>query len=230
MELKKVKHKDTRTYRALFFFIGMTVSVGTVYAIMEYRKYDKVAMNNLEIVWEEEDFIIEQTAYKKPPPPPQEPIKDFILKLVPDDKTIEDIEIDLDVEPDDDPNPDAPDLGDDTDDGLEETGEPFHWTQVQEPASFPGGKSAMDEFINENLNLSDFALEEAESGTVAISFTIEKDGSLSDIRVTSKRKIGYGVEESVLEVFKKMPKWKPALQRDKPARMSFTKPVRLNLN
>ncbi len=230
MELKKVKHKDNKTYRMLFFFIGMTVSFGTVYAIMEYRKYDKVSLNDLEVIWDDyEDILIDQTAHEKPKPPKQEPLKDFVLKLVPDDKKIDDIEIDLDIEPDDDPNPDAPDLGDD-DDELEETNEVFSWAQVQERAEFPGGRKALDQFIEDHLTLNDIQLEEAPSGTVAISFTIEKDGSLSDIRVTSKRKIGYGVEESVLAVFKKMPNWKPALQRDKPARMSFTKPVRLNLN
>ena len=88
----------------------------------------------------------------------------------------------------------------------------------------------MDVFIKENMEIPEIAYEEAENGTVVVSFTVEKDGKLSNIHVTSTRKIGYGVEEAAIAVIKKMPRWKPALQRDKPARMAFQKPIRLSFN
>jgi len=219
METKKHKNKDAKTYRVIFFLIGMCISVGSVYAIMEYKKYERVDVLDVRFAYEEDEMMIDQTAYKEEPKKIIKP-KDIILKVIPDNKKIEDIQIDLDMEPDDTKGYEDIKI---VDEGPEETGEPIPWYIIQERASFPGGAFAMDKFIEDNLVLSDFANEEAENGTVKVSFTVEKDGSLSNIRITSPRKIGFGV-------IKKMPKWNPALQRDKPARMLFTKPIRLRFN
>lgn len=226
MEVKKRKTKDVKTYRTLFFLVGMCVSVGTVYGLMEYKKYEPVEVNQIDMVWEETMVEVEQTQLKEEP---KKEIKtnDVVLKLVPDEIII-DIDVIIDIEPNEDPNPTADIII--KDEGPIDTDEPLPWYAVQQTAGFPGGDAAMDRFIDENLYVSDIASDEASSGTVLVAFTVEKDGSLSNIKVASKRKIGYGVEEEVLKVFKKMPKWSPALQRDKPVRMSFSKPVRLNFN
>ncbi len=227
MEIKKAKNKDNKTYRTLFLLIGMCLSLGTVYGLIEYRKYDKVEVENIDMVYDENEVEVEQTQQEEEPPPKPEPEQDPIIEVVEDDVEVED-EVDIDIETDDDEGFSEVEV--EEDEGPEETDEVFKWYQVQEKAQFPGGDKAMDKFIDENLVIPDIAFEEAESGTVLVGFTVEKDGSLSNIRILSKRKIGYGVEQAAIKCIKKMPRWKPALQRDKPARMAFTKPIRLNFN
>lgn len=226
MEVKKNKNVDVKNYRLMFFLIGMCLSLGTVYALIEYKKYDKVEVSNIEMVYDENMVEVEQTQQEEEKPPPKEQPQDPIIEVVDDEVKIEETP-DISIETNDDEAFGEIELP--LDDGPEETDEVFQWFQVQERASFPGGETAMDAFINDNIVIPDIAYEEAESGTVVVGFTVEKDGRLTNIHIQSKRKIGFGVEEAVIAVVKKMPRWNPALQRDKPARMSFTKPIRLNL-
>lgn len=104
------------------------------------------------------------------------------------------------------------------------------WYQVQRKAQFPGGDDAMDKFISKKIKIPNKAYEKAKSGIVVVGFTVEKNGSISNVRILSKKKIGYGVEEAVKDVIRKMPKWEPAMQDGKPVRMAFSKPVRLNFD
>ncbi len=226
MEVKKYKEVDIRTKRLTFFLIGMCVSLGLAYGLMEYKEYDPVVVEDLNMVYDEDMTVQEQTQQKEEPPPPKEKPQDPVIEVVEDDVKVE-TKVEIDIETDDDEA--FGDL-DFEDEGPEDTDEVFKWFQVQEKAAFPGGDAAMDEFIRDNMEIPDIAYEEAESGTVLVSFTVEKDGSLSNIKITSTREIGYGVEDAAIKVIKKMPKWKPALQRDKPARMAFTKPIRLKFN
>lgn len=226
MEVKKIKAKDIKTHRGLFFLVGMCISLGGVYALMEYKKYEKIEVSNIEMTYDENEVEVEQTQQEEEPPPPEEQPQDPIIEVVDDNIEIE-TEIDIDIETDDDESFGEIEV---EEEGPEETNEVFQWFQVQEQAKFPGGDAAMDKFIDENMVIPDIAYEEAESGTVLIGFTVEKDGRLTNVKVLSKRAIGFGVEKAAVDAFKKMPKWTPALQRDKPVRMSFQKPVRLNFN
>lgn len=227
MEVKKIKNKRAKTYRSLFFLLGMCISIGSVYALMKYKKYDAVETASLNYVYTEDQLMVEQTAVEKKKEKPKVIPKDIILKVIDDNKKPDDIIIDLTIEPNDDPNEEPMDF-DEPD--PEPTDEPLPWYVIQSKAEFPGGQSAMDAYIDQNLELTDLMYEEAPSGTVLVSFVIEKDGRVSNVEIISKRKLGYGVEEAVLKVIKKMPKWKPASQRDKPARMLMTKPIRLNFS
>ena len=64
-------------------------------------------------------------------------------------------------------------------------------------------------------------------GTVYVSFVIEKDGSVSNIKVL--RNIGGGCGEEAVRVVQAMPKWKPARQRGKRVRAQYTLPIKFNL-
>ncbi|MFT5512398.1 MAG: protein TonB [Bacteroidia bacterium] len=225
MEIKKLKSIDIKYKRGLFFLIGMTMSLGFAYGLMQYKKYDPIVLEDLDQVYDEDMVQQEQTQQQEEKPPPPEKPQDPVIEVVEDEIKIDETP-DINIEFDED----AAFSEFDFDDGPEDTDEVFKWFQVQEKADFPGGLAAMDEFIKDNMEIPEIAYEEAENGTVVVSFTVEKDGSLSNVHITSSRKIGYGVEEAALTVIKKMPRWKPALQRDKPARMAFQKPIRLSFN
>lgn len=98
---------------------------------------------------------------------------------------------------------------------------------VEEQAEFPGGMEAMYAYIQKNLVYPEKAKAEGIEGRVFVTFTIEKDGSISNILI--KRAIGGGCEEAVVEMIKNMPKWNPGKQKGKPVRFQFTLPIKFEL-
>ena len=85
----------------------------------------------------------------------------------------------------------------------------------------------MYEYIGKTLKYPTQARETGTQGRVYVTFVVEKDGSLTDIKVL--RDIGSGCGEEAVKVVKSMPKWKPAKQRGKIVRMQFTLPVSFTL-
>jgi protein TonB len=80
-------------------------------------------------------------------------------------------------------------------------------------------KGGLDAYIAKNLKYPQKARMAGIEGIVSVTFVIEKDGSVSNIEVL--KDIGYGCGDEVVRVLKKMPKWKPAMQRGKPIRNQF---------
>ena len=83
------------------------------------------------------------------------------------------------------------------------------------------------QFISDHLRFPAMAKDNGTSGTVYLSFVVEKDGSVSN--VTTLRGIGDGCEEEAMRVVKMLPKWKPAKNHGQPVRVKFTLPVRFKL-
>ncbi len=75
-------------------------------------------------------------------------------------------------------------------------------------ASFKGKSEALGEFLSENLSFPIKKFTEEVKGTVNLSFTIDIDGSLQDIKVV--KSLGPKIDEEVLRVVRLMPKWIPA--------------------
>ena len=98
---------------------------------------------------------------------------------------------------------------------------------VEEQAEFPGGLDSMYAFIHKNLKYPELAKEKGIEGRVFVSFIIEKDGSISNVKIL--RGIGGGCDEATVEMIKNMPKWKPGKQRGKPVRFQFTLPIKFEL-
>jgi len=99
---------------------------------------------------------------------------------------------------------------------------------VEEAPRFPGGDSAMYMYLCMNLSYPDKARENGIEGVVIVSFTIEKDGSVSHVRVL--RDIGGGCGEAAVEVVKAMPRWEPGRQSGKAVRTLFNLPLRFQLS
>lgn len=98
---------------------------------------------------------------------------------------------------------------------------------VEVQPEFPGGMDSMYAFIQKNLIYPEKAKAEGIEGRVFITFTIEKDGSVSNVKIL--RGIGGGCDEVAKEVVEKMPKWKPGKQRGKPVRVQFNLPIKFEL-
>lgn len=95
--------------------------------------------------------------------------------------------------------------------------------RVDEKPSFPGGESAMKSYLNSNVNYPVVAQENGVQGRVIVESIIEKDGSMSDVKVI--RSVEPSLDREALRVVKAMPKWTPAKLKGIPVRTKCTTPV-----
>jgi TonB family protein len=90
---------------------------------------------------------------------------------------------------------------------------------------FPGGLKAYQKFLNENLK---WPSQIDAQGKVIISFIVEKDGRLTNIKVD--KKLGAEFDNEALRVIKKMPRWEPAMLKGKSVRCRYTIPINFALS
>jgi protein TonB len=101
------------------------------------------------------------------------------------------------------------------------------FTAVEQEPSFPGGMEQFYRFLQTNIRYPAKAFENNVQGKVFLTFVVEKDGSLTDIKVV--RGIGSGCDEEARRVFTISPKWKPGIQNGRPVRVQYTMPVSFSL-
>ncbi len=99
--------------------------------------------------------------------------------------------------------------------------------EVHKPAEYPGGVSSFEEYLRSNLKYPEEAVKKNAAGTVQIAFTVERDGSLVDIKVL--RGIGYGCDHEVINLLRRCPKWRPAIDNGRPYAMKQTVSVKFLL-
>lgn len=92
---------------------------------------------------------------------------------------------------------------------------------------FPGGTTAMLQWIQQNMRYPQSALDEGIQGRVFVQFIVEKDGSLTDIKVL--RSIDTALSNEALRLVRAMPKWTPAKINGQPVRFRFTMPITFRL-
>ena len=105
------------------------------------------------------------------------------------------------------------------------------YTIVEDQPEFPGGGAAMMKFLAENTKYPPQAIDNGIQGRAYISFTVEKDGSIGDVKDGAPP--GRGVHKILLKeairVVKSMPKWKAGKQRGKAVRVKYTVPVNFKI-
>jgi len=98
---------------------------------------------------------------------------------------------------------------------------------VEEMPQYPGGEDALMDYVSKNVVYPSEAQEKGISGRVFVSFIVEKDGSVNEVKVM--RGIGGGCDEESVRVIKAMPKWKPGKMKGKPVRVSYMMPITFKL-
>ena len=93
-------------------------------------------------------------------------------------------------------------------------------SEIEKKPEFEGGMTKFYEFIAKNYRIPEVS---GISGKVIVSFIVERDGTLTDIKVT--KDIGFGTGNEAVRVLKKSPKWKPATQKGIPVRCSYNLPI-----
>jgi TonB family protein len=98
---------------------------------------------------------------------------------------------------------------------------------VEEPPSFTGGDEARVKYISENIKYPEEAQAKGIQGTVFVTFVVEADGAISDVKML--RGIGGGCDEEAMRIIENMPKWIPGKQRGQAVRVQFNMPIRFAL-
>ncbi len=102
------------------------------------------------------------------------------------------------------------------------------FTAVELNPSFPGGQTAFARFLQANLHYPQAAKDQSIQGRVYVNFVVEKDGSLSNIKVL--REPGGGLGDEAARVIASSPKWLPGIQNGSPVKVQYTIPVNFSLN
>ncbi|MDQ6531965.1 energy transducer TonB [Flavobacterium sp. LHD-85] len=103
---------------------------------------------------------------------------------------------------------------------VQEDNTVYNTAGIEVKPDFPGGIDKFYKFVGNNYKTPE---EEGLKGKVYVTFVVEKDGSLTDIKVL--RDIGYGTGAEAIRVLKKCPKWTPGEQNGKKVRVLYSLPI-----
>ena len=225
MEPKKNPKKDLNRQRTLFLQIGLVFALAVVFLAFEWKTYEKsesTLASSGPVQIDEE--IVQITQQEQPPEPPKAAEVTTILEIVDNDVVVEDeINVDIEARADQAVQSYVPVM---TEKEPAPVAEEI-FTFVEEYPEFPGGDKALREYILNNIKYPEVARTSGITGTVYVQFVVEKDGSISDVKVV--RGIGGGCDEEAVRVVKSMPRWKPGKQRGQPVRVYFTLPIEFKL-
>jgi TonB family protein len=93
--------------------------------------------------------------------------------------------------------------------------------------SFPGGDAEFGKYLSRNIRYPVRARQDNVQGRVVLTFMVEKDGTISNIRIL--RGLGGGCDEESIRVLSLSPKWKPGLNNGKPVRVQYSMPINFSL-
>jgi protein TonB len=103
----------------------------------------------------------------------------------------------------------------------------YDFVSIETQPGFPGGMKKFYEFLQKTMKYPPMAQENNIQGKVHLSFVVEKNGALTDIKV--ERKLGGGTDEEAIRVLKASPRWTPGIQNGKPVRVKYNIPISFTL-
>ena len=226
METKKSKKADLEWKKPVFFQLGVFMALALVLVMFELVGAREKDVQQID--WGEpnidNDIVIPTKVDPVIPKPKVVPLSNTILKIIKDiDNSADVVTIDAGidqstkvdeiayVEPI--PEPDA------------DRGEIFKVVEID--PRFPGEKGAFQQYLKENIVYPRAAREADIEGTVYVEFVVEKDGSLTDVKIARSR--SPLLDQEALRVIKAMPKWIPGVQRNKTVRVRLSIPIKFEL-
>ena len=246
------KNTGIRNLKALaVMFAAFLIIAGIVYAKVSIENY--IASKNAAI---EADVELQSLAEKKEikeekKDEPEvekievERVKSSVAFTVPEIKKDEEVKEDQEMKSQDDLAETNTAIGAFTVEGNDETAEVKHVEEkiaepepvkeeetkvfdvVEQMPSFPGGPSALMQYLNSNIKYPVVAEENGVQGRVVCTFVVEKDGSITDVRVV--KSVDPSLDKEAQRVVKSMPKWIPGKQNGSAVRVKYTVPVTFRL-
>ena len=98
---------------------------------------------------------------------------------------------------------------------------------VEQMPSFPGGQAALFQWLSSNLKYPVVAEDNGVQGRVIVTFVVERDGSITDVKVV--KSVDPSLDKEAVRLVKSMPKWIPGKQKGEAVRVKYTVPVTFRL-
>ena len=225
MEIKKSEKASLENKKLLFIEIGLVVSLAITLFAFEWTSTETetaLLEDTTEILIEEE---IISTQMETPPPPPEAPkipVLSDQIDIVDDEIEIED-DMFMNLEDDASLGVEIMDYVEVVEEEVvEEEAIPFQL--VEEKPSFQGGDAnQFSKWVNSRLVYPEIAKENGVQGRVTLQFTVEKDGTVTKVKVL--RGVDPSLDKEAVRVVSMSPKWKPGKQRDRAVPVTYTFPV-----
>lgn len=209
----------------LFFAMGLIVAMSMLLVAFEWsshRPAAKIFDSGISIV---EELDIDLTTRTPEPPKPQIEPPHAVApdEIVAVDEPVEHPEI---LSTEDTPEPPKIIASAPMPRMVEEPVETiFDFAEVS--PSYAGGQAALMKFLSENMRYPQIDIETGTQGRVICTFVVEKDGSITDIKVL--RGLSPSIDKEAIRVISEMPAWKPGFQNGKAVRVKFTLPIQFRL-
>ncbi|MEJ6588684.1 MAG: energy transducer TonB [Crocinitomicaceae bacterium] len=222
MEIKKNSEVDVDRVKSSFLMIGLNYVAGLTLAAFTFQsvKMDddlsdsKSRQKSQEYQAEEEE---------KPEPeeieePPAVVIQPPIVEEIQEEENIDE------PPPPDVTPPEPPPIAEE--EVITVVEEIVEFPDVE--AGFPGGAAAMIKWINDNVDYPQTSIEMNEQGRVFLSFVVEKDGSITNVKI--ERGISPDLDKEAKRVVRKMPKWTAGEAAGRAVRARCRLPINFQLN
>ncbi len=224
MEIKKSEKANLENKKLLFVEIGLVISLAITLFAFEWTSTEtEVAMldDTQEIVLEEEIIPITQEAPPPPPAAPKIPVLSDQIDIVDDEIEVDD-DLFMNLEDDSSLGVEIMDYVEVEEEVVEEEAIPFQL--VEEKPSFQGGDAnQFSKWVNSRLVYPEIAKENGVQGRVTLQFTVEKDGTVTKVKVL--RGVDPSLDKEAVRVVSMSPKWSPGKQRDRAVPVTYTFPV-----
>ena len=92
---------------------------------------------------------------------------------------------------------------------------------------FPGGQNELLKYLARNIKYPEESVKNKEEGRVSLTFIVNKDGSISDVKVV--RNATPALDAEAIRIVKSMPNWTPGKEKGKDVRVAYTVPVTFRL-
>lgn len=233
MEPKKNPKADLTKNSSLYFVIGLFAVMLFTYVAFEWKTYDEA--NNYDISMNVDDLLDEEvpmTEQIKTPPPPPPPAAPEIIEVVEDEEEVEETVIESTETSQEEEIIEVEDVV--VEEEIEDVDVPF--AVIEDVPIFPGCENESDKracfnsmiqkHISKNFRYPEIAQEMGIQGRVSVMFTIQKDGSIGNIRMRGPDK---NLEKEAARIIGKLPKMTPGKQRGRAVRVPFSIPINFKL-
>lgn len=225
MEVKKSSKADLEGKRAQRFLLGLVVALSGLFVAFEYTITPDDPLDDPELMdlfsQEEELPPLMRPENELALAPKAEPEPTLRLKIVEEDVAEEQIErqeeqpLETDVE-EEEPNPE------DEKPSADDKKEPVILVAEDLP-QFPGGPLEFTKWLTRNLKYPPAAQQARIQGKVVAEFIVNKDGSVTDVRIV--KSLNRLCDNEALRVLRMMPRWTAGIENNEPCRTKVCIPI-----
>ncbi|MCF0165387.1 MAG: energy transducer TonB [Bacteroidales bacterium] len=224
MEVKKSPKADLSKNVLMFRELGLIIVLAIVLVAFEWKSSEKAETIDLTaatVEVEDEIIPITQDQPQAPPEMPKVPVLSETIDIVDDDIKVEDAV--FAIEDDKSIQVDIVDyVAAVEEEVVEEEAIPF--ALVEDKPKFQGGDAnTFSKWVNQHLVYPEIAKENGVQGRVTLQFTVNTDGSVSNVVVV--RGVDSSLDKEAVRVIQSSPKWTPGKQRDRAVKVSYVFPV-----